>query len=246
VANKCLVVLSGGLDSAVTLALARKDHKSYNTHVVRVDNGSRQSQKEKYAFEMLAEHYDIPNKNRHTASVSAPWWYTHAMFETKTLSLHKEGTGTGNPKLDAPHIVPGRNLVFMSLVASLAMDIEAAQIWVGFDYDPHPGGSATTRALDKSPNFVHYLQKTFDAMGCAAAIHHPLLHYTKEQIVKVGLANKVPFELTWSCYNSMLYACGQCAACQTRLSAFKSLKRKDPVPYHTKAEVERYADYPIP
>lgn len=127
--------------------------------------------------------------------------------------------------------VPGRNLLFLSIAASYAEVVGATHIYIGvnaLDYSGYP---------DCRPEFIAAVGETLQVgtkagvEGTAIAIETPLLHWTKAEIVRQGMAIDVPYELTTSCYQGGEEACGECDSCRLRLKGFAEAGFVDPLPY---------------
>jgi 7-cyano-7-deazaguanine synthase in queuosine biosynthesis len=121
-------------------------------------------------------------------------------------------------------------------------------LWCGFDYGKgKTNRKAAAPALDKSPEFVRAFEDVTHAMwnGGRVKVHTPLMKNTKVDTVKTGLKLGTPFDLTWTCYNSLDMACGVCSSCKDRLEAFKTIGIEDPAPYVTDEHFLKYYKYPI-
>jgi 7-cyano-7-deazaguanine synthase len=126
-----------------------------------------------------------------------------------------------------PTYVPFRNAGFLSAAVSWAEVIEAGAVFVGAVEEDSSGYP------DCRQSFFESFQAAVN-MGTREGkviIRTPLLHKTKEEIVKLGISLSAPFGDTWSCYRRMDSACGTCASCALRLRGFKQAGIKDPIPY---------------
>ena len=132
--------------------------------------------------------------------------------------------------------VPARNTIFISIAAAYAETVNASTIFIGanaIDYSGYP---------DCRPEFFNSMEKTINlgteyGIKNGFAINAPLQYLTKGDIVKLGRKLKVPYELTWSCYNGRKKACGKCDSCLLRLKGFMDANDIDPVEY------EEYPDF---
>ena len=222
-----IVLLSGGLDSATTLAMARRD--GYEPHAMTFRYGQR------HAVEVEAAH--------HVARAMAV--ADHVVVD---VDLHSIGgsalTGQGEIPKDRSAAqmgsgipstyVPARNTVFLALALAWAESLGAFDLFVGVncvDYSGYP---------DCRPEFL----AAFETMANLATkagvegagrfrVHAPLLHLDKAAIIRRGLDLGVDFGLTHSCYDPTPegLACGRCDSCRIRLDAFATLGLTDPVPY---------------
>ncbi len=226
--RKAVVLLSGGLDSATALAEARAE--GYATHALTVSYGQR------HAVEIEAA--------RRVARALGV-----ARHVETTIDLRAFGGSALTADLDVPKdrdeaamaagipatYVPARNTVFLSLALAWAESLGAFDLFVGvncLDYSGYP---------DCRPEFLRAFEATANLATKAGVegaghfrIHAPLLHMTKEQIIRRGLALGVNYGLTHSCYDPTAdgVACGRCDSCRLRLEAFARVGVADPVRYH--------------
>jgi 7-cyano-7-deazaguanine synthase len=221
---RAVVLLSGGLDSATCLALARRD--GLECHTVAFDYGQRH-RAELVAAQALA------------TSLGA---VTHRVIElglgsiggsalTDNAIAVPESGGDGIPVT----YVPARNTVFLSLALGLAEVLDAAQIHIGVnavDYSGYP---------DCRPAFIEAFQRLADVATRAGVEGHgptivtPLLNLSKAQIILAGTAAGLDYRLTVSCYQADEHgeACGRCDSCRLRSEGFASAGIKDPTRYRS-------------
>jgi 7-cyano-7-deazaguanine synthase len=130
--------------------------------------------------------------------------------------------------------VPSRNIVFLSIAASIAESMEADRIYIAansVDFSGYP---------DCTPEFIEAFQKVLDVgtkAGTSDApilVEAPILHMSKAQIVREAVRLKVPLELTWSCYAGGDRACGRCDSCTLRLQGFRDAGLDDPIEYEVR------------
>ncbi len=130
--------------------------------------------------------------------------------------------------------VPSRNIIFLSIAASIAESRGAAAIFIAVnsvDFSGYP---------DCTPQFIEAFQRVLDVgtkagvEGRAIKIEAPLLSLSKADIVRKASRLKVPLDLTWSCYEGGKKACGKCDSCQLRRKGFSEAGLKDPVEYEVK------------
>jgi len=230
--EKTIVLLSGGLDSAVALWLCREQRREIYTlsityfrrnpkEILAAKALSRRNPKEIVAAKALSynagarEHQDIP---------------LDFMRDMEDLDIPDENHA--KPILDArpKAYMPGKNAVFYALAAHWSERIGASRIVGGHTLEDQK------TYLDARPTFFRSLTDSL-RMGSEALaelgleIELPLAHLTKKEVVKKGMELRVPFQLTWSCYGVGDKHCGRCDACVTRLEAFTSLGIKDPMEY---------------
>ncbi len=219
-----VVLLSGGLDSSVTMAMAIDE--GYTVHALTIDYGQRH-QRELEAARSMAEHYGVEHKVA-TVDLSA--------FGGSALTDTSIGVPSDTPEDDIgdaipPTYVPGRNTVFLSMALAWAEAMDADAVFIGansVDYSGYP---------DCRPEYMDAMQRVVDlgtkrgVEGRPIAIRTPILACTKADIVRKGIELGVPFDLTWSCYQGRSLACGRCDSCQLRLRGFAEAGAVDPVGY---------------
>ena len=212
--KKAIVLLSGGIDSAVVFALARK--RGFEIHALSVDYGQR------HVVELAAA--------RMLARIMVA--SSHAVVSVGLGAICDCAlTNATAPMPDGPVIIPGRNALLLSLAVSYAQRIGSRDIFVGFN-------AADTDYPDCSQEFCRAFEDTANAgIGTTVddrfTIHVPLEMFNKPTIIRRGLELGVDFALTTSCYNPAEcgYACGVCLACRLRLEGFAKVGVPDPAPY---------------
>lgn len=202
--RKAIVLLSGGMDSAVSLYLARK--RGYKPYCLIFDYGQRHK-KELDSAKRIARK---TNSKYFVLKIRLPW-KSSALLD-KRLKVPENRSLKGVPVT----YVPARNTIFISFALSFAESLGAGRIFIGanaIDFSGYP---------DCRPI---YFKKFNELAGKAVKrkgirIEVPLLHKTKKDIVKIGKTLGVPFHLTWSCYKGGKKPCGKCDACRLRQKGF--------------------------
>ncbi|MBU1043452.1 MAG: 7-cyano-7-deazaguanine synthase QueC [Candidatus Omnitrophica bacterium] len=215
--NKAIVLLSGGLDSAVSLYSALSE--SYQVSCLSFDYGQRHK-KELKAAQKIAKKAGCQWQ---LVKISLPWKGSSLLDKTKKIPRHR--------KIDAEipsTYVPARNIIFLSFAASFAESVNASAIFIGaneIDYSGYP--DCRQEFLDA---FSLALQKGTKAgtQGVKTIICAPLVKKNKQQIVELAIRLGVPLELTWSCYSGGKKPCGTCDSCILRAQGFAQAKMKDP------------------
>ncbi len=216
---KVIVSLSGGMDSATVLASALEA-----THeVARAVNfiyGSKHNALENEAASAVAAHYKIPFQVIDMTS-------TFVDFKSDLLN-----TGGAIPEGHYESesmkrtVVPARNIIFTSVLAGLAVSLEASQVWLGI----HAGDHAIYP--DCRPEFYRAMREAvYRGTDGEVSLVAPFLCSKKHQILSYGFGLGVPYQLTRTCYTNDRLACGKCGSCQERLEAFALCDAKDPVAY---------------
>lgn len=224
--HKTVVSLSGGLDSAVLLAdeidFNRKNKIEVEILAVTFHYGSKHNQAENAAAARVAGHYNV--RFRFINIDQVMWGFKSAMMGGSSIPEgHYEAESMRQT------IVPGRNLIFASILAGIAESIGAQDIALGIhagDHYIYP---------DCRPAFVDSLRNTIlCSSDHKVKVSTPFLLWSKEQIVARGLQLELPFHLTRTCYTDNPIACGRCGSCQERLEAFVLNNAVDPLEYQSR------------
>jgi 7-cyano-7-deazaguanine synthase len=215
----CLV--SGGMDSCVTAAIA--NHENEELAFLHVSYGQRTEARERRAFDDLAEHFKV--KERLAVSIEH-------LSAIGGSSLTDEQIPVTEANLLSQEIptsyVPFRNAHLLSIATSWAEVIMARRIYIGAIAEDSSGYP------DCRPEFYDAFQRTIDAgtkPDTQIEIVTPVIYMRKSEIVKRGIELGAPLDLTWSCYQAENVACGRCDSCALRLRAFREAGVADPVSY---------------
>jgi len=223
--KKAVILVSGGLDSATTLAIAKS--QGYVCYALSFDYGQRH-RIELQAARQVAKHLGVvEHKFIHINLDSIGG---SALTDTQ-INVPTQGLSDQIPIT----YVPARNTVFLALALGWAEVLSAYHIFIGVnavDYSGYP---------DCRPKFVEAFEQLANLAtkagveGHSFKIHTPLIHLTKAQIIQEGLRLGVDYNLTISCYqpNPNGYACGMCDACRLRADGFSRLDVPDPTQYHS-------------
>lgn len=227
---KAVVLLSGGLDSTTVLAEALADR--FDVHALTVLYGQRHAI-ERAAARRVARAYALSRHIELNIDLSAFGGsaLTAEIDVPKGRSAHEMERG-GIPVT----YVPARNTILLSLALGWAEVLGALDIFIGvncLDYSGYP--DCRPEFLDAFRNLARLATKAGVEGAGEFRIHAPLLHLTKEQIIRRGLELGVDYGLTHSCYDPdpQGAACGQCDSCRLRLDAFAAVGMVDPVKYAT-------------
>ena len=215
----CLV--SGGMDSCVTAAIANEENDELA--FLHVSYGQRTEKRERQAFEAIADHFDV--KSRLVISLEQ-------LARIGGSSLTDNTIPVAVADLSAPGIpssyVPFRNAHLLSAAVSWGEVIGASSIYIGAVAEDSSGYP------DCRPEFYDAFQTVLD-VGTKPETHitirTPVIAMRKSEIVRAGLALGAPLHLTWSCYQESELACGNCDSCALRLRAFREAGVLDPIPY---------------
>ena len=218
-----VVLLSGGLDSATTLAMARQE--GFTCHALSFDYGQR------HRVEL-----DAARKVAHSIGVASHRWIEidlrcfGASALTDQIEVPKDRDPARMPQDIPLTYVPARNTIFLSYGLAMAEVLGAADLFIGInamDYSGYP---------DCRPKYIAAFETMANLAtrmaveGCRFSIHTPLIDLPKVEIIRRGLALGVDYALTHSCYDpdSEALACGRCDACLLRAQAFEQLALTDP------------------
>ena len=221
--SKAIVLLSGGLDSTTTLAIAKSE--DFDCYALSFDYGQKQSF-ELVSAKNIAKQFNV---------------LEHRIMHISLADIG--GSALTDPHLNIPKYekrsdipityVPARNTIFLSFALAWAEVLESQSIFIGvnaLDYSGYP---------DCRPEYI----KAYEVMANLATkqsiegnrlnIHTPLIHLTKAQIIAKGLSLGVDYSNTTTCYqaNSLGEACGECDACVLRHNGFVEAGIEDPTKY---------------
>ncbi|MBP8265506.1 MAG: 7-cyano-7-deazaguanine synthase QueC [Zoogloea sp.] len=220
---RALVLLSGGLDSATCLAIARAE--GYDVYALSVEYGQRHAA-ELAAAQRVAK--ALGAVAHRTAHVDLGQFGGSALTDT-SLAVPVEGVDGGIPIT----YVPARNTIMLSIAMAWAEVLGAEHIYVGVnavDYSGYPDcRPAFIEAFEKMAN----LATKAGVEGHPLSIHAPLIDLTKADIVRRGTALGVDYSLTVSCYQADGdgRACGVCDSCRLRRAGFEAAGLTDPTRY---------------
>lgn len=216
-----IVLVSGGMDSCVTAAIAAAENDS--TAFLHISYGQRTESRERQAFNDIADFYGVANR----LDVSIEY-----LAKIGGSSLTDENIPVSAADLSSKEIpssyVPFRNANILAIATSWAEVLGANGIYIGAVAEDSSGYP------DCRPEFYEAFQKTIDT-GTKPATHieirTPIIQLSKAEIVKKGLELCAPLHLTWSCYRSEDLACGTCDSCALRLRGFEQAGIEDPLKY---------------
>jgi 7-cyano-7-deazaguanine synthase len=215
----CLV--SGGMDSCVTAAIAAKEVSELA--FLHVSYGQLTEERERRAFEDLANYYGIQRRLvvslEHLAKIGGSS-ITDDTIPVTSANLACNGIPTS--------YVPFRNAHLLAVATSWAEVIHAESIYIGAVAEDSSGYP------DCRPEFYEAFERAIivgTKPDTKIKIRTPVIAMKKSEIVKLGQKLEAPLELTWSCYKMSEQACGDCDSCALRLRAFRAAGLTDPIPY---------------
>ena len=225
--KNAVVLLSGGLDSSTTLALAKE--RGYTPYCMSFDYGQKQ------LIELKSAH-KVKN------SISPEAEHKIVKIDLKTF-----GNSAITDNIDVPKnrsekeilskipitYVPARNTIFLSYALAYAEVLQANDIFIGANILDYSGYPDCRPAYIEAFNIMANLATSRAVGGEKIKIHAPLIQLNKAQIIEEGLRLGIDYSMTLSCYNpdENGYSCGECDACILRLQAFKEVGKDDPIKY---------------
>ncbi|NLW18979.1 MAG: 7-cyano-7-deazaguanine synthase QueC [Candidatus Cloacimonetes bacterium] len=221
--NKAIVLVSGGLDSLVSAAVAARDCEEL--YFLHVNYGQRTQKKELESFEAICRHY-APKR----AEVIS-WDWLARIGGSSLIDTNME-IPTQDPTDEVPSTyVPFRNANLLCAAVAWAEVLGANSVYIGA-VEEDSSGYPDCREV-----FFSAFEKTVETGTknlIPIKIMTPVLQLSKAEIVKLGLELGAPFEHSWSCYSSNDEACGECESCRLRLKAFAQAGHTDPIKYRNK------------
>lgn len=219
--TNAVVLLSGGLDSATVLAMARQE---YNCYALSMDYGQRHAS-ELAAAARLAD--TLGAVEHRVANIDL------TLFGGSALTDQALDVPTRETEGIPITYVPARNTIMLSLALAYAEVVQAQDIFIGVnavDYSGYP---------DCRPEYIAAFEKMANLATKAAIegapmhIHAPLVHMSKAEIVQAGTRLGVDYSMTVSCYQADAEgrACGQCDSCRLRRQGFETAGLADPTRY---------------
>lgn len=215
----CLV--SGGMDSCVTAAIAATENKQLA--LLHVSYGQRTEQRELLAFNQLADYFKVALR----LAVSVEYLTRIGGSSLTDPDIPVSPGGLNVPGIPTSY-VPFRNSHFLSIATSWAEVIGANRIYIGAVAEDSSGYP------DCRPEFYQAFQRAIDLgtkPDTQIEIRTPVIALRKTEIIARGKELNAPFQLTWSCYRESAKACGECDSCMLRLRAFREAELTDPIPY---------------
>lgn len=219
---KIVLGLSGGLDSATLLAYFLEQR--FQVHCCIFAYASKHNNYELASAGKIVAHYK---------ELGFP--ITFQIIDVPALAAMKSDLLVSGGKIPEGHyqsesmkstVVPGRNLIFASILAGIAESLQYTHIALGVhagDHHIYP---------DCRPEFISALNTTIEAStNGTVRVLAPFIFLTKGDIVAKGIFLQVPYELTRTCYKNQGVSCGKCGSCVERLEAFAENGISDPIPY---------------
>jgi 7-cyano-7-deazaguanine synthase len=231
-ARKAVVLLSGGMDSCVSTAMARERHGAANIALLHAGYGQRTQSRERRAFAEIADFYDVRQRLvvqlEHFRAIGGSALTDQNIAVPEYALDAPAGTGDAIPVT----YVPFRNAHFLSVAVSWAEALGAGAIYIGAVAEDSSGYP------DCRPEYYRAFQELIRVgtrPETEIEIMTPVIKLKKNEIIRKGLELGAPLDLTWSCYQNDDEACGVCDSCLLRLRAFAEAGVGDPVRYRKQA-----------
>ena len=229
---KAFVLSSGGVDSTTCIGIAVDKYGRDNVITASLYYGQKHD-KELECARKIAEYYgvrhieeDISNIMKYASNVCS---LVKGGKEIQHTTYEEQIKANDEGRVDT--YVPFRNGLLLSIATAYADSLFSGE-QVEIYYGAHADDAAGNAYADCSPEFADAINKAIN-IGTYGKISvvRPLININKAQVVKKGLELKVPYKLTWSCYEGKEKQCGKCATCLDRIKAFKENGVDDPVEY---------------
>ncbi len=218
--DRAIVLVSGGMDSCVTAAIA---NEKYNLIFLHANYKQRTEKRELKAFHDIADFYDV--QKRIVLDLGFLKEVGGSSLTDESIEVEK---GTDDSRGIPLTYVPFRNANLLSQAVSWAEVLEARAIFIGAVQQDAPGYPDCRKSFYDAFNKVVELGTKPET---GIIIKTPLINMHKSEIVRRGKELDAPMHLSWSCYTNEDKACGECSSCILRLNAFKEAGLKDPVTY---------------
>lgn len=221
--NMAIVLVSGGMDSCVTAAIAKQANDEIA--FLHISYGQRTERRERQAFNDIADFYNVEKR----LDVSIEY-----LARIGGSSLTDKAIEVTEARLESKEIptsyVPFRNANMLAIATSWAEVLGAQRIYIGAVAEDSSGYP------DCRPEFYEAFEKTIKKgtkPDTNISIETPIIHLSKADIVQKGINLNAPLHLSWSCYRSEDLACGTCDSCALRLRGFERAGVGDPIAYQS-------------
>jgi 7-cyano-7-deazaguanine synthase len=223
--EKAVILLSGGMDSCVTAAIAKQTYKPVFLHA---SYGQRTERRERRAFEEIADSYGVTEllvvRLDHFNQIGGS-----ALTDSRIAVPERESAAEVEKQKGIPNTyVPFRNAHFLSVAVSWAEVIGAHAVFIGAVAEDSSG---YPDCREEYYRVFQELVRVGTRPETRIEIATPVIRMRKSEIVRRGIELAAPLHLTYSCYQSEDVACGVCDSCLLRLRAFADAGSTDPIPY---------------
>ena len=219
--SSAICLVSGGMDSCVTAAIAKGE--ADEIAFLHVSYGQRTERRERRAFNDIADFYGVLRK----LDVSIEYLAKIGGSSLTDAAIEVAAADLESTEIPSSY-VPFRNANMLAIATSWAEVLRANRIYVGAVFEDSSGYP------DCRPEFFKAFEKTIETGTKPATnikIITPIIHLSKAEIVRKGLELNAPLALSWSCYQNEDLACGKCDSCALRLCGFELAGEIDPIAY---------------
>jgi 7-cyano-7-deazaguanine synthase len=231
--NKAVVLVSGGMDSCVTAAIAREE---YDVAFVHASYGQRTEHRERRAFDAIADFWGVADRLvvrlDHFKQIGGS-----ALTDSRIEVPERQSLGQSSRDSEIPvTYVPFRNAHFLSVAVSWAEAIGARAVFIGAVAEDSSGYP------DCRPEYYRVFQELVRVgtrPETEIEIATPVINLRKSEIIRRGISLGAPLHLTYSCYQAEHAACGICDSCHLRLRAFDEAGVPDPIAYRAGVGIGR-------
>lgn len=224
---KKVVLLSGGVDSSTCLGLALDGCSSEDVLAVNMFYGQKHA-REMDSARAVAKFYGVELMELDLSQIFARSDCSLLAHSRKEIThgSYAEQISKNDGKNPVSTYVPYRNGLMLSAAASIAVSVGASEVW----YGAHADDAAGNAYPDCSVNFFRAIDAAvYEGSGGAVNVIAPFINLPKAAVVSAGLKIRVPYELTWSCYEGGEKPCGKCGTCIDRAKAFEANNAVDPL-----------------
>lgn len=218
--ESAIVLVSGGMDSALTAAIA---NQKFNLYFLHVNYGQKTQHRERKAFYDIAKYYNV--KNSLVVNLSYLKDIGGSSLTDKKIKVEKADLKNKNVPVS---YVPFRNANILSIAVSWAEVTGIEYIFIGAVEEDSSGYPDCRKKFFKSfEEMASYGTKPETRIR----IETPIIKFSKKDIVLKSVKLQSPIHLTWSCYKGNRIACGECDSCALRLRGFQKAGYPDPIMY---------------
>jgi len=216
-----IILVSGGMDSCVTAAIAKQENQEIA--FLHVSYGQRTERRERQAFNDIADFYAIEKR----LDVSIEYLAKIGGSSLTDVSIEVAEANLESKEIPTSY-VPFRNANMLAIATSWAEVLNANSIYIGAVAEDSSGYP------DCRPELYEAFEKTIEVgtkLETLIEIVTPIIHLSKAEIVRKGIELNAPLHLSWSCYRNEDAACGTCDSCALRLRGFERAGAVDPIAY---------------